>query len=131
MQVYLDSVLHPKLGPNVLKQEGWHFELDEPDLPMIYKGVVFNEMKGVSRISLKASRRQILRQPMQCRISFTKLHAAPSQSRQPSCGRSIHRPISATTVLVSARSSATIPSIRSTLVAILLRYHRSRAQKAC
>jgi len=27
-------------------QEGWHYELDDPDQEMTYKGVVFNEMRG-------------------------------------------------------------------------------------
>ncbi|HRW06683.1 MAG TPA: insulinase family protein, partial [Caldilineaceae bacterium] len=31
---------------NHLAQEGWHYELASPDGPLIYKGVVFNEMKG-------------------------------------------------------------------------------------
>jgi Zn-dependent M16 (insulinase) family peptidase/DNA-nicking Smr family endonuclease len=47
VDVYLDAVFHPRIGPEVLMQEGWHFELDKPDAPMTYKGVVFNEMKGV------------------------------------------------------------------------------------
>jgi len=47
VDVYLDSVLYPKLGPEVLKQEGWHLELENADDPIVYKGVVFNEMKGV------------------------------------------------------------------------------------
>ena len=47
VDVYLDAVLHPRIGPEVLMQEGWHYELDAPAAPMTYKGVVFNEMKGV------------------------------------------------------------------------------------
>jgi Zn-dependent M16 (insulinase) family peptidase len=47
VDVYLDAVFHPRIGPEVLAQEGWHYELDNPDAPMTYKGVVFNEMKGV------------------------------------------------------------------------------------
>lgn len=31
----------------VVLQEGWHLELDDPSDPLTYKGVVFNEMKGV------------------------------------------------------------------------------------
>jgi Zn-dependent M16 (insulinase) family peptidase len=31
----------------VVAQEGWHLELDDPSDPLTYKGVVFNEMKGV------------------------------------------------------------------------------------
>ncbi len=46
IDVYLDSVLYPRLTPFTLQQEGWHFELEELDKPLIYKGVVFNEMKG-------------------------------------------------------------------------------------
>lgn len=31
----------------VMEQEGWHYELENKDEPLTYKGVVFNEMKGV------------------------------------------------------------------------------------
>lgn len=31
----------------VLAQEGWHLELDDANDPITYKGVVYNEMKGV------------------------------------------------------------------------------------
>ena len=44
--VYLDAVFYPRLNPFVFQQEGWHFELEDPNGPLIYKGVVFNEMKG-------------------------------------------------------------------------------------
>lgn len=47
INVYLDSVLHPTLTPWTLKQEGWHYEVEGKDEPLTYKGVVFNEMKGV------------------------------------------------------------------------------------
>jgi len=47
VDVYLDAVLYPRITPEILQQEGWHYELDEPGSPMTYKGVVFNEMKGV------------------------------------------------------------------------------------
>lgn len=46
MDVYLDAVFHPLISPQTLQQEGWHFELDNPEGPLTYKGVVFNEMKG-------------------------------------------------------------------------------------
>jgi presequence protease len=46
IDVYLDAVFHPRLTPHVLQQEGWHLELEAPDRPMTYKGVVYNEMKG-------------------------------------------------------------------------------------
>lgn len=46
-EVYLDAVFFPLLSRETFQQEGWHYELESPDAPMIYKGVVFNEMKGV------------------------------------------------------------------------------------
>ena len=48
MRVYLDAVFHPLVlkSPNVFYQEGWHYELNELNDEPIYKGVVFNEMKG-------------------------------------------------------------------------------------
>lgn len=46
IDVYFDAVFHPRLTPYVLQQEGWHYELENIDDPLIYKGVVFNEMKG-------------------------------------------------------------------------------------
>ena len=46
IDVYLDAVFYPLITPNTFQQEGWHYELDAIDEPLIYKGVVFNEMKG-------------------------------------------------------------------------------------
>lgn len=46
IDVYLDAVFHPRITPQTLEQEGWHYELDGPDAPLTFKGVVFNEMKG-------------------------------------------------------------------------------------
>lgn len=46
VDVYLDAVFHPLLTPHHLDQEGWHYELETAAAPLIYKGVVFNEMKG-------------------------------------------------------------------------------------
>ena len=46
IDVYLDAVFFPRLTPQIFQQEGWHYELETPDAPLIYKGVVFNEMKG-------------------------------------------------------------------------------------
>jgi presequence protease len=46
IDVYLDAVFYPRLTPQVLQQEGWHLDLESPDRPMVYKGVVYNEMKG-------------------------------------------------------------------------------------
>jgi Zn-dependent M16 (insulinase) family peptidase len=46
IDVYLDAVFYPRLTPLILQQEGWHLELEDPEKPLVYKGVVFNEMKG-------------------------------------------------------------------------------------
>ena len=48
MDVYLDAVFYPLIYDNsfTLKQEGWHYELENADAPLQYNGVVYNEMKG-------------------------------------------------------------------------------------
>ncbi|AKT54291.1 insulinase family protein [Selenomonas sp. oral taxon 478] len=48
MDVYLDAVFYPAMreNPQVLMQEGWHYELENTDAPLTYSGVVYNEMKG-------------------------------------------------------------------------------------
>ncbi|KAJ1519509.1 hypothetical protein ONE63_004792 [Megalurothrips usitatus] len=50
MSVYLDAVFRPKLSELDFKQEGWrleHEDVSNKESPIIFKGVVFNEMKGV------------------------------------------------------------------------------------
>ena len=47
MDVYLDAVFYPNITEETFMQEGWHHELELPDKDITYKGVVFNEMKGV------------------------------------------------------------------------------------
>jgi len=49
MSVYLDAVFRPKLEENNFKMESWRLEhetVDDPMSPIVFKGVVFNEMKG-------------------------------------------------------------------------------------
>ncbi len=48
MDVYLDAVFYPAIyhTPEILMQEGWHYEIDSPEAPLRYSGVVYNEMKG-------------------------------------------------------------------------------------
>ena len=48
MDVYLDAVFHPKLyrEEKIFRQEGWHYELDDPSGELRLNGVVYNEMKG-------------------------------------------------------------------------------------
>lgn len=49
MDVYLDAVFHPNIyiHEEILKQEGWHYELESLEDELTYNGVVYNEMKGV------------------------------------------------------------------------------------
>ncbi|MDD6156445.1 MAG: insulinase family protein, partial [Lachnospiraceae bacterium] len=48
MHVYLDAVFYPNIyiHEETFRQEGWHYELEDKDAPLIYNGVVYNEMKG-------------------------------------------------------------------------------------
>lgn len=49
LQVYLDAVFFPRLDPLDFAQEGHRVEFedaDNPDSDLVFKGVVFNEMKG-------------------------------------------------------------------------------------
>ena len=48
MDVYLDAVFFPNIynTKEILMQEGWHYDLEDKSEDLIYKGVVYNEMKG-------------------------------------------------------------------------------------
>lgn len=49
MGVYLDAAFFPLLREQAFLQEGWRLEFEEPtspESPLVYKGVVYNEMKG-------------------------------------------------------------------------------------
>ncbi|MBO6656219.1 MAG: insulinase family protein [Pseudomonadales bacterium] len=49
MEVYLDAVFFSRLDPLDFSQEGHRVEFetsDDPGSPLVYKGVVYNEMKG-------------------------------------------------------------------------------------
>lgn len=47
VHVYLDAVFKPFLTPETLQTQGWHYQTEGRDAPLTFKGVVFNEMKGV------------------------------------------------------------------------------------
>lgn len=47
IDVYLDAVFHPLLTKETFMQEGCHVEAESADGPWTFKGVVYNEMKGV------------------------------------------------------------------------------------
>src|SRR5258707_13400134 len=42
----MEEVCDPRLSRQTVQQEGWHYESERPDQAMLFKGVVFNEMKG-------------------------------------------------------------------------------------
>ncbi len=46
--VYMDAVLHPNIyhHKEIFQQEGWHYELNDPEGELTINGVVYNEMKG-------------------------------------------------------------------------------------
>ncbi len=50
MDVYLDAVLYPKIYqiPEIFMQEGWHYELFNKEDKLGIKGVVYNEMQGLT-----------------------------------------------------------------------------------
>ncbi|XP_063878942.1 presequence protease, mitochondrial-like [Scylla paramamosain] len=50
MSVYMDAVFKPNLSEMDFLQEGWrleHQDVEDQSSPIVFKGVVFNEMKGV------------------------------------------------------------------------------------
>ena len=48
IHVYLDAVFYPNIysKEEIFRQEGWHYHLEDPEGPLTYNGVVYNEMKG-------------------------------------------------------------------------------------
>ncbi|KAJ1565806.1 Presequence protease, mitochondrial, partial [Nowakowskiella sp. JEL0078] len=49
LNVYMDATFSPQLRELDFKQEGWrleHTDASDPSSPLIFKGVVYNEMKG-------------------------------------------------------------------------------------
>ncbi|MCC8138313.1 MAG: insulinase family protein [Clostridiales bacterium] len=49
MDVYLDAVFYPNIYRNeqIFRQEGWSYQLENPEDEITVNGVVYNEMKGV------------------------------------------------------------------------------------
>lgn len=48
MDVYLDAVFHPNIYRNekIFRQEGWSYQIENREDPVVINGVVYNEMKG-------------------------------------------------------------------------------------
>ncbi|MDZ8120118.1 insulinase family protein [Pontiella agarivorans] len=47
VDVYLDAVFNPRITEDFFMQEGWHYSLENKEDDLKFKGVVYNEMKGV------------------------------------------------------------------------------------
>lgn len=62
-EVYLDAVFRPRIlsDERIFRQEGWHIEPDEQGR-FIYKGVVFNEMKGAMSDASQVGEAEMARQ---------------------------------------------------------------------
>ena len=62
MDVYLDAVFHPNIyrNENIFRQEGWSYQLEDRDEPIVINGVVYNEMKGAFSSSDDVLARQIM-----------------------------------------------------------------------
>ncbi len=64
VDVYMDAVFYPLIAEKTLQQEGWHHETSGDHSALNYKGVVFNEMKGMystpEAVLETVSRRELL-----------------------------------------------------------------------
>lgn len=62
VDIYLDAVFHPNIYKHeeIFMQEGWHYEMTEPDGELTINGVVYNEMKGAFSSPEDVLEREIL-----------------------------------------------------------------------
>ncbi len=62
MDVYLDAVFHPNIyrNENIFRQEGWSWQIEDKDDPVVINGVVYNEMKGAFSSPDDVLERQIM-----------------------------------------------------------------------
>ncbi|SCW42154.1 hypothetical protein SAMN02910400_00699 [Lachnospiraceae bacterium C10] len=62
MDVYMDAVLHPNIYQyeEIFRQEGWHYEMEDPSDDLTINGVVYNEMKGAFSAPDDVMDRQIM-----------------------------------------------------------------------
>lgn len=47
IDVYLDAAFFPIINEHIFQQEGWHYNVENAEEPLTYRGVVYNEMRGV------------------------------------------------------------------------------------
>ena len=62
MHVYLDAVFYPNIyqKEEIFRQEGWSYHLEQPEGPLTYNGVVYNEMKGAFSAPDEVLEREIM-----------------------------------------------------------------------
>ncbi|MCR5417266.1 MAG: insulinase family protein [Pseudobutyrivibrio sp.] len=62
IDVYMDAVFHPNIYKyrEIFEQEGWHYEMENPESDLTINGVVYNEMKGAYSSPDDVLGRQIL-----------------------------------------------------------------------
>ena len=62
IDVYMDAVFHPNIYKyrEIFEQEGWHYEMENPESDLTINGVVYNEMKGAYSSPDDVLNRQIL-----------------------------------------------------------------------
>ena len=62
MDVYLDAVFYPNIykNENIFRQEGWSYQIEDRDDPIVINGVVYNEMKGAFSSPDDVLERQIM-----------------------------------------------------------------------
>ncbi len=62
MDVYMDAVFYPNIyrNENIFRQEGWSYQIEDRDDPVVINGVVYNEMKGAFSSPDDVLERQIM-----------------------------------------------------------------------
>ena len=57
MDVYLDAVFNPAIytKPTIFEQEGWHYELEEPEGELTYNGAKWDCMSGAEQLRVSAA----------------------------------------------------------------------------
>ncbi len=62
MHVYLDAVFYPNIykKEEIFRQEGWSYQIENPEDEIVYNGVVYNEMKGAFSSTEDVLEREIM-----------------------------------------------------------------------
>ena len=116
IDVYLDAVFYPRITPFVFQQEGWHLELDDAHGDLIYKGVVFNEMKGAYS------------SPDSVLFEYSQQALVPGQHLWAGFGRQPQAHYRADLRAIQSLSRAILPSVQR--ASLFLRQRRSHPTSA-